>query len=362
MRLLVVTNDYPPQPGGIQQWLGNLIDVFPGEVRVLAPDDGEATTRRGESVVVRGDHRWMLPTRRVRRWIEHNVDQFRADVVLYGAPHPLTLVARKVRKTTGVPYVVMTHGAEVTLPAAVPGLRRLVAAPLVAADGLFAVSKYTAQQVERLTGRPVVTLGAGVDIDLYAPADKADNSDTFTIGCVSRFVPRKGQLSLLRAVRMLRQYGLDVKVVLVGRGRMERRLRAAARKLHVDAEFYVDVAWDALPELYRQFDAFAMPCNSRWLGLEVEGLGIVYLEAAASGIPVVAGDSGGAPETVIEGETGYVVESTSRLADALGTLVTDRRRAAEMGRAGRRFIEAEWTWPRVAERFVSGLASVVSDE
>jgi phosphatidylinositol alpha-1,6-mannosyltransferase len=362
MRVLVVTNDYPPRPGGIQQWLGNLVDALDAEVRVLAPKDGPAANARGEGVVVRGERRWMLPTRSVRRWIEHHIVDFDADVVLYAAPHPLAFLGPKIRVVTGVPYAVMTHGAEITLPAAIPGLKQLLARPLRSADVLFSVSDYTGQRVARLAGRTVHTVGAGVDLSRFTPDTDRSGGGPVVIGCVSRFVPRKGQKRILEAARKLVDGGLDVRVDLVGKGRNEAALRRSAEKLGVETGFHVDVPWADLPGLYRQFDIFAMPCRSRWFGLEVEGLGIVFLEAAAVGLPVVAGDSGGAPETVIEGATGDVVRSDRELAQALERLARAPEERAVMGAAGRRMVEANWTWEKVAERVASGLLGIVRDE
>lgn len=302
----------------------------------------------------------MLPTRSTRRWIEHHVAEYDPDVVFYAAPHPLAFLGPDVRAATGTPYAVMTHGAELTIPAGIPGLRSLVARPLRAADVVFAVSDFTASRVARLTGRPAITLGAGVDVDRFTPGPPDGGDGLTVIGCVSRFVPRKGQTRVLRAAAMLASEGVIVRVVLVGKGRTERRLRQEARRRGVDTEFHVNVPWDVLPGLYRSFDLFAMPCYDRWFGLEVEGLGIVFLEAAASGVAVVAGNSGGAPETVVDGETGHVVDTDVELLTALRALVADPDRRAAMGSAGRRFVESEWTWERVAERLVSGLESALS--
>ena len=363
MRILVVTNDYPPRPGGIQQWIGNVVDALDADVRVLAPADGPATNDRGESIVVRGRRRWMLPTRRTRTWITRHVEDFAADVVLYVAPHPLTFVARTVRATTGVPYAVMTHGAEVTIPAAIPGIRQLLAGPLRDADVVFAVSDFTAGRVAKLTGREVTTVGAGVDVDRFTPGD-TDGEErpdgAVVVGCVSRFVPRKGQARLLDAAAAVIEAGQPVRVVLVGKGRQEKTLRRQAAALGLEVDFHVDVPWSELPERYREFDVFAMPCKSRWLGLEVEGLGIVFLEASASGVPVIAGDSGGAPETVVEGETGLVVRTRKELVDALSRLVRSPEDRAGMGAAGRAFVESRWTWEQVAERLLDGLRRVIA--
>ncbi len=350
MRLLVVTNDFPPKPGGIQMYLQNFVDAYPDPVLVYAPSDEKADP--DEEGVVRGSASYMLPTAAVLDDIVRYSEDFEPDAVLFGAPHPLPQLGVKLREALGVPLAVLNHGAEVTLPAAVPGTRQLLRRSLRAADVRFAVSRFTADRVERLTGAPTHFLGAGVEIDTFTPATRVPNAKP-VVGCVSRFVPRKGQDRLLRAVA---RSGLDVEVLLVGKGRMEGSLRKLAAKLGVDATFAVDVPWSDLPDLYRRMDVFCMPTSSRWGGLEVEGLGLVYLEAAACGIPVLAGDSGGSPETVIPGETGYVVSSVDDIIDGLNLLISDPDKAAAMGAKGRAFVESEFTWDKVFERFHRGFS------
>jgi phosphatidylinositol alpha-1,6-mannosyltransferase len=346
VRVLLVTNDYPPKPGGIQQYLGNVVAAFPGEVRVLAPADEGADLR-----VVRHPRPFMWPTPGVRRWVEEQVGAFRPDVVLFGAPHPLALLGPSLRRATGVPYAVVCHGAEVFLPAAVPGLRQALRRALRRADAVFGVSRYTRGRVERFAGRPVHYLGAGVE-EVFAPGDPPAQA---VVGCVSRFVPRKGQRRVLRAVARLRAGGREASVLLVGMGRDEDDLRRLAARLGVPTRLEVAVPWAALPGLYREMTVFAMPCRSRWLGLEMEGLGLVFLEAAACGLPVLAGDSGGSPETVVPGVTGFIVADDPALEEGLRLLLDDPAAAREMGRAGRERVLAEYTWEQVAGRLASGL-------
>jgi phosphatidylinositol alpha-1,6-mannosyltransferase len=357
--LAIVTNDYPPRAGGIQQYLGNLADAYPGEVTVLAPADGPASeTVRGESVVRRHDARFMWPTPRVARWLVGQLGDIRPDAVLFGAPHPLTALIPRVRSVVDGPVAVLCHGAEVTVPAAVPGLRRLLTSWLRNADLRFAVSRFTADRVQRLTGCDVRYVGGAVDVERFVPISRREDHEVAVVGCVSRFVPRKGQRRLIDAVARLGDRGITVRLVLVGRGRTLARLRRRVAHRGVDAEFAVDVPWGDLPSIHASFDVFAMPCRSRWGGLEVEGLGLVYLEAAASGVPVVAGRSGGAPETVVPGQTGYLAESVSEVTTALERLVTNPVRAREMGADGRRRVVAEFTWERVVDRLVEGLTGV----
>jgi len=224
MRLLIVTNDYPPKAGGIQQYLGNLSDAVGDEVRILAPADGGDDPR-----VVRDRRRFMWPTRRVKRWVIGQIEDFRPDAVLYGAPYPLPTMGPAVRRATGVPYAVLCHGAEVTIPAAFPVARQLLAHPLRRADVLFAVSRFTQRRVERLTGRPVAYLGAGVDVGTFTPGPAPEGVPV--VGCVSRFVPRKGQRRVIGAVAALRRDGVEAEVLLVGKGRNEARLRRYAARV-----------------------------------------------------------------------------------------------------------------------------------
>ena len=355
MRLLIVTNDFPPKPGGIQQYLGNLADALPGEVRILAPaDDGD------DPRVARDRRSFMWPTRRVRRWVIGEVEDFRPDAVLYGAPYPLPTMGPAVRKATGVPYAVLCHGAEITAPAAFPITRQLLAHPLKKADALLAVSRFTVGRVERLTKRPAVYVGAGVDVEAFHPGPAP--LGTPLVGCVSRFVPRKGQGRVIEAVASLRGSGIDVEALLVGKGRDEARLRRLATRLEVPVRFEVDVPWADLPGLYREMAVFVMPCRSRWFGLEVEGLGLVFLEAAASGLPVLAGDSGGSPETVDPGVTGFVVADDEHILEGLRMVLEDPEKAAAMGIAGRERVLSQFTWRAAAARLTDGLAGLLEGD
>ncbi len=347
MRLLLVTNDYPPKPGGIQQYLGNLMAAYDGEVRVLAPADDDSDPR-----VVRADRPFLWPTRRVRRWVEGQVAEHQPDVVLFGAPHPLALMGPALRRATGVPYGVICYGAEVIIPGALPVTRQLLRRALRRADVVFGLSHYTCGRVERLAKRPVRYLGGAVE-GAFSPASSFP--DRPLVGCVSRFVPRKGQRRVLRTLARLRSEGYEAALLLVGKGRDEQRLRRLAARLEVPTRFEVAVPWEGLPSLYRDMTLFAMPCRSRWFGLEVEGLGLVFLEASATGLPVLAGSSGGAPETVLPGVTGFIVADDAALEEGLRLLLDRPERARRMGRAGRERVLAEYTWQAVAERLGEGL-------
>ena len=357
MRLLLITNDYLPKPGGIQQYLGNLVARYDGPVQVIAPKD---KTAERDAQVVRHRRRFMWPTRKTRRWIEEQAGRFNPDVILFGAPYPLPTLGPALRTSLGVPYGVIAHGAEVTVPAAFPVSRRLLAGPLKQADVVFANSRWTGARVERITRRPVTYLGIGVDLAAFHPAE-GRWSDELVVGCVSRFIPRKGHAEVLHAVAELRAKGYRVRAMIVGRGRLEGRLRKVAATLDVPSDFHVDIPWSQLPARYREMDVFAMPCRNRWAGLEQEGLGIVFLEAAASGLPVVAGASGGAPETVLPGRSGFVVHDRAGLVEALELLLADSTRARLTGEAGRHYMETSFDWDGVLERLRSGLQQAVKN-
>ncbi|MDP8958673.1 MAG: glycosyltransferase family 4 protein [Actinomycetota bacterium] len=362
MRLLLVTNDYPPRLGGIQKYLADLVEHFPGPVRVLAPGR-EAVP--ADPLVVRAGPSYLWPTTATRRWVLRQIGEFGPRVVLFGAPHPLAVLGPGLLAETGIPYGVIAYGADLLVPSAVPVARSLVARPLRRASVVFALSRFILGAAERISGRSVDYLGCGIDSEKFHPPNgrldgpPGGERGSKVIGSVGRFVPRKGQDRLLRAVAELRRSGLQVEVLLVGGGRMEGRLRKLAGKLKVPVRFEVKVPWDRLPSLYRQMDVFALPVRSRWFGLEAEGLGIVYLEAAASGLPVVAGASGGAPETVVPGVTGFVAHGPAHLAEALEMLLRNPEGAHRMGEEGRNQAEAQFSWEAVMERLQAGLELAV---
>jgi phosphatidylinositol alpha-1,6-mannosyltransferase len=358
VRLLILTNDYPPDAGGIQQYVRSLAERFPGEVLILAPrasramhgDEAAGTHVR----IVRARHSFLWPTPGVLRWIERNAASFAPEAVLFASPFPLAGLGPRLRARFRVPQGVLTHGAEVMVPAGIPVVRKLVTGPLRRADVVFTNSRFTTGGIERLLRRPAHYLGVGVDAEVFSPGARAARPRP-VVGTVSRFVPRKRQADVVDAVAALRARGHDLELLVVGRGRLERSLRRRADARAVPTRFEIDVEWSRLPGLYREMDVFALPCRSRWMGLEAEGLGIVFLEAAASGLPVVAGNSGGAPETVVHGETGFVVRDREELEAALDRLLSDPTEAAATGARGRERMRREFSWDDVVVRLVAGL-------
>ena len=373
MSLLLITNDFPPRAGGIQQYCHNLVRRLPPDgVVVYAPAwPGAAEFDAGEPYrVVRHPTSRMLPTADVARRAIELIGQVRPDLVCFGAAFPLGLLARRITRETGVPCVGFTHGVEVAV-SGVPLLRRLMTR--VAADMrlLTAVSRWSAARVEKgARGRcPVELLPSGVAADLYHPAvDGAAVRARHGLGddpvcvCVSRLVPRKGQDRLIEAWPEVVARVPAARLLIVGPGPYQRKLGRMAAASPVAGRIHLtgEVRWEELPAHYAAGDVFAMPCRTRWLGMDLEALGVVFLEAAATGLPVVAGRSGGAPETVVEGVTGTVVDGrrAAEVGRAVADLLADPPRARAMGQAGRRRVEAEFSWEAVVGRLDKLLAEV----
>ncbi|MBP2702464.1 glycosyltransferase family 4 protein [Microbispora sp. RL4-1S] len=362
-RTLIVTNDFPPRPGGIQAFVHGLAARRPpGSVVVYAPrwkgcDEFDA---RQPYEVVRHPSSLMLPTRSVERTAASLVED--GGAVVFGAAAPLGLLAPALRRAGAARVVMLTHGHEASW-ARLPGARRLLRRIGEGADVVTYLGDYTYRSLAPLIppGK-LVRLAPGVDTAAFRRGAGGDAvRASLGLGtrpvavCVSRLVPRKGQDALLRAWPLVLRRVPDAVLLLVGGGPERRALErtAAARRLRDSVVITGSVPWARLPAYYDAGDVFAMPCRSRLGGLDAEGLGIVYLEASATGLPVVAGASGGAGDAVREGETGLVVDgtSTAAVADAVAGLLSDPGRARAMGERGRAWIEEEWRWELVSDRF-----------
>ncbi|HEX9343792.1 MAG TPA: glycosyltransferase family 4 protein [Actinomycetota bacterium] len=375
MNLLLLTNDFPPRAGGIQQYCHNLVSrLDPASVTVYAPDwPGAAAFDAAQPFrVMRHPTSRMLPTADLARRVIALVREVHPDVICFGASVPLGLLAGRVTRATGTPCIGFSHGVEAAV-GRVPLVRRLLAKVAGDLRLVTAVSRWSAARVERgVRGRcPVELLPSGVATGSYHPgvdggAIRARHGlgDAPVCVCVSRLVPRKGQDRLIQAWPAVAARVPDARLLLVGGGPDERRLRRlaaaspASDRIHLTGE----VSWEELPAHYATGDVFAMPCRTRWLGLDLEALGAVFLEAAAAGLPVVAGRSGGAPETVVEGETGIVVDGrrAEPVGQAVAELLADPPRASAMGEAGRRFVEARYAWDAVVARFEKLLVEAAS--
>lgn len=362
-----MTNDFPPRPGGIQAFVHQLaVRQPPGELVVYAPDWKGAAAFDAEQPfpVVRHPTSLMLPEPRVLRRAHEVAAAEGCDRVWFGAAAPLGLLARPLGLARAV---ASTHGHEVGW-AALPGARQALRRIGRDVDVLTYLGAYTRARLAPVVGPDVLErLPSGVDTEVFRPGAGGQDvrrrlglSDRPVVVCVSRLVARKGQDVLIRALPLVRRRVPGAALLVVGGGPDAARLLRLAAQEDVadDVVLTGSVPWQELPAHYDAGDVFAMPCRTRRGGLEVEGLGIVFLEASATGLPVVAGRSGGSPDAVLHGQTGHVVDGTSvdEVARRVGDLLADPEGARAMGARGRAWVEQEWRWDVLAGRLRGLLA------
>lgn len=372
-KTLIVTNDFPPRPGGIQAFLHNMaLRLDPERLVVYASTwkrsgEGVEATRAFDAeqpfTVVRDRTTMLLPTPGATRRATGLLREHGCTSVWFGAAAPLGLMAPALRRAGAERLVATTHGHEAgwaQLPAARQLLRRIGEST----DTITYLGEYTRSRIAgALTpdaAARMTQLPPGVDEKTFHPGSGGDEvrarlglTDRPVVVCVSRLVPRKGQDTLIRAMPRILAAEPDAVLLIVGGGPYEQDLRRLAADTGVAASVHFTgaVPWSELPAHYGAGDVFAMPCRTRRGGLDVEGLGIVYLEASATGLPVVAGDSGGAPDAVLDGETGWVVrgEDPAESADRIVTLLADPELRRAMGERGRAWVEERWRWDLLAE-------------
>jgi phosphatidyl-myo-inositol dimannoside synthase len=369
--VLVVTNDFPPRQGGIETFVRSLCDQVDPVVFTASMPGATGYDAGLPFPVVRDRASMLLPTPRATRHAARILREYRCDRVLFGAAAPLGLMGPALRSAGAERVVAMTHGHE-TWWSSVPGTRSALRRIGAAADVVTYVSGWCGTRIA--PALPASTtmrrLAPGVDVSRFHPGcggaelrKSLGLSGVPVVTCVSRLVPRKGQDTLIRAWPRVRAAVPDAVLLLVGGGPDRDRLRALAGSLGVGeaVRFTGPVPWATIPPYVELGDVFAMPCRTRAAGLEVEGWGNVFVEAAACGRPVVVGDSGGARETLVDGETGLLVDGrdVGGVAAAVGTLLAEPELAAQMGEAGRSRVLRCHTWPGIAERLAAWLHEAV---
>ena len=362
---LLVTNDFPPKVGGIQTYLWELWRRLPPEdVTVLTTPhpDAAAFDAAQPYRIVRTKEQVLLPTPSLKQRIERLRDEVGATLVVLDPAVPVGLLGPAL----GTPYAIVLHGSELIGRIPVGGSQAM-GEVVKRAVHVVAAGNYPASEARRVAGDrtpPITVIPPGVDTERFRPvaSDEAraetrrrhgiDEDADLVVG-LSRLVPRKGFDVLIEAAARLAPTHPKLRVAIGGSGRDHDRLQKRIDETKAPAMLLGRVDDDDLPALYAAADVFAMCCRTRWAGLEPEGFGIVFLEAAACGVPQVAGDSGGAADAVAHGETGLVVDrprDPEAVADALATLLDDPERRAVLGRRSRRRAVAEFTYDHLAAR------------
>ncbi len=370
---LLVTNDFPPKIGGIQTYLWELWRRLPAAhttVMCGARNDAADFDAAQPFRVVRDPNPVLLPHPRLGDRIDALAREVDAELVLLDPALPVGWLGPSLER----PYGLVLHGAEITVPGRLPPSRMALRRVLLGARLIIAAGTYPAAEAERAAGRslPIVIVPPGVDTNRFVPIDDErrratrvrhglDPDRPLVLGG-SRLVPRKGFDRLIEAVSTVRAQVPGIQLAISGAGRDRSRLERVAQRVGVAVKFLGRLPDDDMPDLYGCADVYAMLCRNRWAGLEQEGFGIVFLEAAAAGVSQLAGASGGSADAVVSGETGVVVDrpdDADAVASALAGLLTDPDRA-EMGRRARERAVAEYDYDLLAARLEAAIAGALS--
>ncbi len=371
-RHLLVTNDFPPKIGGIQSLLWEWWRRLPADqfAVLTSPYKGAREWDAEQPFrVERIRESVLLPHPLMAKRINDLARDFGAEFVVLDPAVPLGIIGPNL----DLPYAVVLHGAEVTVPGRIPGSQQVLGRVLRRATHCIAAGQYPAREAERAAGRalPTTVVAPGVDTARFRVLDEAERRaarerfgiapDAELIVGVSRLVPRKGFDTAIAAVARMARARPNLELVIAGAGRDEGRLARLARDRGAPVRFLGRVSFDDLPLLYGCADVFAMLCRNRWFGLEQEGFGIVFLEAAACGVPQIAGASGGAAEAVEDGRTGVVVgdpDDVDEVVAAFERLLDDDTGRRAMGVAARARAEAEFSYDVLSARLWNTLRAL----
>jgi len=371
-KIICITNDFGPRAGGIETFVIGLIERLPTDSLVVYTSsqdqtaDYDAKWLRDFGVkVIRDRSKILLPTPRTIRDVKKVISQEKIETAFFGAAAPLGLMAREIRKTGVTQIVALTHGHEVWWSKLWPFnlAMRFIGNNV---DHLTYLGDFTRSEISRAlsekASQAMVKIAPGIDTDHFAPHPGAQElrrslglSDKKVIISVGRLVHRKGQDALIEALPEILKHHPEAHILMVGEGPYRNHLQKLVDKHEVQSAitFIGRIQYSDLPRYISAGDIFAMPSRSRFAGLEVEGLGIVYLEASSCELPVIAGRSGGAPDAVLEGITGKTVDGTkpAEIAAAVISLFDDPAASKQMGIAGRKWINSNWRWKIWSDAF-----------
>ncbi|MBO58719.1 MAG: alpha-(1-2)-phosphatidylinositol mannosyltransferase [Acidimicrobiaceae bacterium] len=368
---ILLTNDFPPKVGGIQSYLWELWKRLPSENFFVytTPFPNQNTFDSEQHFRIhRSSHEVLLPTPRMTKTARKLAKDFKADLIIWDPAFPLALSAPK----SGIPYALILHGAELAIPGKLPIVRQRLAKVLRGSSLVICAGNYPAKEAELIAREtlPVSVIPPGVDIERFRPGDFHDkakqrndlglSNSSFVILAVTRLVPRKGMDVLIKAVKSLHEKHPDLSLLIAGTGRDKSRLQALTKGADGFIKFLGEVSDEKLPDLYRTADLFIMPCRSLWGGLEQEGFGIVFLEAAASGVPQIAGRSGGSADAVTHNETGLIVDDPTdprQLARSIEELLKNPEKLRGMSENSRARVENYFSYDLLSKNLINALES-----
>ena len=371
-KILCITNDFGPRAGGIETFVMGLIERAPqGSIIVYTPAQGDTTSydqawlRDFGVEVIRDRSKILLPTPRVIQSVKKVIARDSIKQVFFGAAAPLAVMARSLRRKGVVNIVALTHGHEVWWAKLWP-FSSAISSIGNSVDHLTYLGEFTKSEIAKALSTKaksrLVKIAPGIDTDHFAPDSGSIQLrrelgliDKKVIVSVGRLVHRKGQDFLIQSLPAILEKHPTAHILMVGEGPYRKDLTKMVEKLKLSQSvtFIGRIQYKDLPRYICAGDIFAMPSRSRLAGLEVEGLGIVYLEASSCALPVVAGRSGGAPDAVEEGITGFSVDgtSTAEISSAIIKLLDDPVKAKAMGAAGRSWIIEKWRWEIWSKQF-----------
>jgi phosphatidylinositol alpha-1,6-mannosyltransferase len=376
--ILVITNDFGPRTGGIETFVIGLLErIVDCKVIVFTSQQGDTSEydqqwlKKFGVQVIRDRSKILLPSVRVAKRAKEIAQSHNVEVLVFGAAAPLALMAPRLRKAGIKKIIALTHGHEVWWARIFPfnlAMRRIGNS----VNHLTYLGEFTRQAISRSQSQKsidsMVKIAPGIDTSHFSPQADAIHRRTELglegkkiIVSVGRLVHRKGQDKLIEAFPTIVREIPNAHLLIVGEGPYRADLEKLVERLSLkeNVTFVGRIFYDDLPSYLSASDVFVMPSRSRFFGLEVEGLGIVYLEASACAIPVVAGISGGAPDAVQEGITGLCVDGTNaaQIAEAVIHICSDSKRAAKMGLAGRNWVIEQWRWEIWSKEFNTLLLS-----
>ena len=375
-KILLVTNDLGPRAGGIETFILGLLDQLDGSQIVIytasqseSADFDKRLTEKTGVLIVRDKSSILLPTPWVNRRVRAVALRYESEVIWFGAAMPLAWMSGLLKRAGAKRIVAITHGHEVWW-AKLPPFKQIFAQSTKSIDVLTFLGEFTRSAMAPVVRAPcqMVQIAPGISIEHFSPVAKSQRliaelklEGKQVLISVGRLVHRKGQDKLLEALPEILLTHPDIVLLFIGVGPRQKKLDQLVRAHDLSnyVRFVGRVTYDKLPDYFRLGDLFVMPSRSRLAGLEVEGLGIVYLEASACAIPVLAGASGGAPDAVIQGETGVVVDGSrvGEIARAVNELLDHPAQMVEMGKAGRAWTQERWSWQIWGERFREVLLS-----